>query len=109
MGKKSSESSRPEKLVSVSAESIFKKPLTKRQQAVVDRLTASQAAGDDSDIDFSDIPELTDEQLKSARRPAKTLVAVRLDSDVLQWLRQYGEGYSTRINTILRAVMSKSQ
>ena len=109
MARNSSESSRPGKLVSVSAESIFNKPLTRRQQAVVNRLAKSQAAGDDSDIDYSDIPELTDEQLKEFRRPAKTLVAVRLDSDVLQWLRQYGEGYSTRINNILRAVMTKSQ
>jgi uncharacterized protein (DUF4415 family) len=44
---------------------------------------------------------------KYYRRPAKKLVAVRLDPDVLEWLQHYGEGYSTRINSILRAVMSQ--
>jgi uncharacterized protein (DUF4415 family) len=30
----------------------------------------------------------------------------RLDRDIYDWLRRYGAGYSTRINNILRAVMS---
>jgi uncharacterized protein (DUF4415 family) len=91
----------------VSAESIFSKPLSKRQRAVLARLAERQAAGDDSQIDFSDIPELTEEQLRKARRAPKVLVAARIDRDVYDWLQEYGEGYSTRINTILRAVMSR--
>lgn len=71
------------------------KPLSKRQKA-----------GDDSQIDFSDIPELTSEQLRMARRAPKVLVAARIDWDVYEWLREHGEGYSTRINAILRAVMA---
>lgn len=59
----------------------------------------------DFEIDYSDIPPLTDEQLASARRPAKKLVAIRLDAEILAWLQKPGEGYSTRINNILRAVM----
>jgi uncharacterized protein (DUF4415 family) len=109
MAKKSSESSRRARLVSVSAEHIFSKPLTKRQSAIVKRLAKRQQAGDDSGIDYSDIPPLTDEQLASFRRPAKKLIAVRLDPDILSWLQEYGEGYSTRINNILRAVMSRSR
>lgn len=93
---------------SVSAESIFNKPLNKRQLAVLERLAKRQQAGDDSHIDYSDIPRLSDEELAEFRRPAKKLVAVRLDADVLAWLRQYGEGYSTRINNILRAVMQRT-
>ncbi len=107
MAKKSSELSRRGKQVSLSAESIFSKPLSKRQKAVLARLAQRQAAGDDSQIDFSDIPELTDEQLRKARRAPKVLVAARIDRDVYEWLQEYGEGYSTRINAILRAVMSK--
>jgi len=106
MTKKSSGSSRRGKLISVSAETIFSKPLTKRQRAVLSRLAKSQQAGDDSDIDYSDIPPLTEEQLASAHRPPKRLVAVRLDAEVFDWLQQYGEGYSTRINSILRTVMT---
>jgi len=91
----------------VSAESIFNKPLTKRQKAILGRIAKRQLAGDDSDIDYSDIPALTDEQLAEFRpHRAKKLVAVRLDPDVLDWLQQYGEGYSTRINSILRTVMT---
>jgi uncharacterized protein (DUF4415 family) len=58
-------------------------------------------------LDYSDIPPLTDEQLAQFRRTPKVLVAARLDRDIYDWLRKYGEGYSTRINHILRAVMSR--
>ena len=63
----------------------------------------------DSEIDYSDIPPLSDEQLAQFRRAPKVLVAARLDRDVYDWLKEYGEGYSTRINNILRAVMSRTR
>jgi uncharacterized protein (DUF4415 family) len=87
------------------AEDIFNKPLTAKQKRMLDRLKSKP----DSEIDFSDIPALTDEQLAQFRRSPKVLVAARLDREVYDWLKQYGEGYSTRINNILRAVMSKSR
>jgi uncharacterized protein (DUF4415 family) len=93
----------------VSAESIFSKPLDKRQKAVLARIAKRQAAGQDSDIDYSDIPPLTDEQLSQFRRAPKVLVAARLDRDICDWLKQHGEGYSTRMNNILRAVMSRAR
>ena len=102
MAKRSSVSSRPAKPISMKAESILGKPLAKRQQQTLDRLGARP----ESEIDYSDIPPLSEEQLASAFRPkSKLLVAVRLDRDVLAWLKQYGSGYSTRINAILRAAM----
>jgi uncharacterized protein (DUF4415 family) len=55
----------------------------------------------------SDIPPLTDQQLAQFRRAPKVLIAARLDRDIYDWLRRYGAGYSTRINNILRAVMSR--
>lgn len=93
----------------MSAESIFSKPLNKRQRAVLARIAKRQAAGDDSDINYSDIPPLTDKQLAQFRRAPKVLVAARLDRDIYDWLKQYGEGYSTRINNILRAVMARAR
>jgi uncharacterized protein (DUF4415 family) len=36
-------------------------------------------------------------------------VAVRLDADVFEWIRQFGAGYSTRINSVLRVVMSQQR
>ena len=107
--KKPSASSRPAKLISVSAESTFSKPLSKKQKAVLSRIAKRQAAGDDSGIDYSDIPPLTDAQLAQFRRTPKVLVAARIDRDVYDWLMQYGHGYSTRINSILRTVMERAR
>ncbi|MFK7956790.1 MAG: BrnA antitoxin family protein [Lysobacterales bacterium] len=35
--------------------------------------------------------------------PGKTSVTMRLDTDVLEWMKAQGKGYQSRINTILRA------
>jgi uncharacterized protein (DUF4415 family) len=94
---------------SVSADSIFSKPLSKKQKAVLSRIAKRQAAGDDSDIDYSDVPALTDEQLAQFRRTPKVLVAARIDREIYDWLMRYGEGYSTRINSILRTVMERAR
>ncbi len=62
----------------------------------------------DSDIDYSDIPPLGDEFFKKATvawPPAKQQLTIRLDADVLNWLKANGRGYQTRINRILRAAM----
>jgi uncharacterized protein (DUF4415 family) len=67
----------------------------------------------DSEIDLSDIPELTDEQLKNAvrgrfYRPIKRQVTARLDADVVDWLKRQGKGYQSRMNAILRREMLAS-
>ena len=93
----------------MSAESTWSKPLSERQKAALDVIAARQKRADDSGIDYSDIPALTDKQLAHFRRPPKKLVAVRLDADVFEWLQQYGPGYSTRINNVLRVVMSQGR
>lgn len=60
----------------------------------------------DEDIDYSDIPELSDEFFeKAVMLPAKQLVTMRLDADVVAWLKRNGRGYQTRANKILRSVM----
>ena len=38
-------------------------------------------------------------------RPIKKLTSVRIDADVLDWLRSKGEGHLTRVNEILRERM----
>lgn len=109
MAKKLSASSRPARQINASAESIWNKPLTERQKAALTGVTKRQKQGGVADIDYTDIPELSDKQLKQFRRPPKKLVAVRLDADVFEWLQQFGAGYSTRINNVLRAVMSQGR
>jgi uncharacterized protein (DUF4415 family) len=63
----------------------------------------------DSDIDYSDLPPLDDEFFKRAKAvawpPVKRQLTIRLDADVLDWLKANGRGYQTRINRILRAAM----
>jgi uncharacterized protein (DUF4415 family) len=63
----------------------------------------------DSEIDCSDIPEIrelpSDAVIGRFYRPKKTRVTIRLDSDVLAWLKVLGEGYQTRINKYLRQMM----
>jgi uncharacterized protein (DUF4415 family) len=64
----------------------------------------------DANIDYSDIPPLrrTFLNLKKATTawpPAKKQLTIRLDADVLDWLKRHGKGYQTRINRILRVVM----
>ena len=84
-------------------------PPPERQKAAVEGVARRQKRADVSQIDYSDIPALTNKQLAQFRRPPKKLVAVRLDADVFEWLRQYGAGYSTRINHVLRVVMSQGR
>ena len=93
----------------MSAESIFGNPPSKKQKAVLSRIAKRQAAGDDSGIDYSDIPPSTNEQLARFRRMPKVLVAARIDREVYDWLMRFGGGYSTRINSILRTVMERAQ
>jgi uncharacterized protein (DUF4415 family) len=62
----------------------------------------------DADIDYSDIPPLDKTFLKKATTawpPVKKQLTIRLDGDVLDWLKAHGKGYQTRINRILRVVM----
>jgi uncharacterized protein (DUF4415 family) len=36
---------------------------------------------------------------------AKTLLSLRVDSDVVEWFRAQGRGYQSRMNALLRAYM----
>jgi len=64
----------------------------------------------DKQIDTSDIPEVKDWSKAVAGkfyRPIKEPVTIRLDSDIVAWLKAEGPGYQTRINALLRRVMPK--
>ncbi len=83
----------------------MKKPTTKkRSRTNWEKIDALK----DSEIDFSDIPELGKAFFKRAtlRLPEpKTAVTIRLDRQVLNWFKTKGPGYQTRINALLRAYM----
>jgi len=66
----------------------------------------------DKNLNYSDIPPIdeTKHWYKAAEHPAvyrpiKKPTTIRLDADVLEWLKSKGKGYQTRINKILREAM----
>ena len=74
--------------------------------------SASKARATGLDLlekEYKDTPRLTGEQLARLVRPRKArrkvAVSVRLDPQVLDWLRAQGKGHLTRINDILSNLM----
>ncbi len=64
----------------------------------------------DSKINTSDISELTEKFWQNAvrnpfYRPLKQQLTLRLDADIIAWLRRQGRGYQTRANALLRRAM----
>jgi len=109
MAKKSSASSQPAGLKSMRSEDIRNRQWNEKERRALRQAARRQATGDDSHINFEDIPRLTDEQLASMVRlrdvRRKVAVSVRLDPRVLDWLKSKGEGHLTRINDILTNLM----
>ena len=87
----------------------MKSKLTAEQRSQLEAL----AIKPDEEIDFSDIPELkelpTQVDIGKFYRPMKETVTIRLDADVLAWMKSLGEGYHAQINAYLRAIMRRSQ
>lgn len=62
----------------------------------------------DEKIDLTDAPEVRDWRgavVGKFYRPIKRPVTIRVDADVLAWLKREGRGYQTRINKLLRKAM----
>ena len=113
MAKKSPASSRPAGLKKMTSDDIKNRNWSEQERQTLRRHAAKQAAGDDSEINFEDIPRLTDEQLAQMVRlrdiRPKVPVSVRLEPRVLAWLKSKGEGHLTRINDILKNIMEAEQ
>jgi uncharacterized protein (DUF4415 family) len=94
----------------MTSEDIRNRQWTESEIEAVRRGSEAQAAEIDlPEEEYEDIPRLTEEQLarmvrlRDVRR--KVPVSVRLDAEVLEWLRGKGEGHLTRINDILTNLM----
>ena len=64
------------------------------------------AAIKDSEIDYSDIPELNTKFWKSAKlvRPEnKKSISLRVDSEVLSFFKKKGRGYQSLMNAVLKS------
>jgi uncharacterized protein (DUF4415 family) len=111
MARKSSGSSQRGALKSMSADDIRNRRWTDAERTALSRAARAQHSNRDSNINFSDIPRLSEDQLSHLvrlRQPSrKVAVSVRLDPDVLEWLRGKGEGHLTRINDILANLMEQ--
>lgn len=84
------------------------KKLTREQR----REIAAIARKKDADIDLSDMPEVIDwsgAEVGKFYRPPKRPVTMRLDADVIEWLKSYGPGYQTKANLLLRHAMKSTQ
>lgn len=87
--------------------------LTDEERAELEALKARP----DSEIDFSDIPPLTEKFWKNAvrnpyYRPRKEQLTLRLDADVVAWFKRQvegGRGYQTRINRALREYVEQQE
>jgi uncharacterized protein (DUF4415 family) len=94
----------------MTSEDIRNRQWTKSEIEAVRKAKEAQAAGHDlPKEEYKDIPRLTKAQLASMVRlrdvKRKVPVSVRLDPQVLDWLRSKGEGHLTRINDILSNLM----
>ena len=81
-------------------------PLSEERKAELKALSEMP----DGEIDYGDIPPLDDAFWARAVpnpffKPIKKHASVRIDADVLAWLKSQGKGYQTRINAILRQAM----
>ena len=83
--------------------------LSAEKRSELQKLAAKPAR----EIDLSDIPEVreipSDAVIGRFYRPRKTTVTIRLDVDVVAWLKATGEGYQTRINAYLRHLMQQNR
>jgi uncharacterized protein (DUF4415 family) len=80
------------------------KRLTREQR----RDIAALGAIKDADIDLKEMPEIPDwsgAEIGRFYRPGKLPITMRLDEDVLDWLKGYGPGYQTKANILLRHAM----
>ncbi|MFY9820915.1 MAG: BrnA antitoxin family protein [Thermoanaerobaculia bacterium] len=64
----------------------------------------------DAEIDLSDLPEIPPEKfaraiVRKGLQPVarKAQITLRVDADVLEWFREKGTGYQSRMNAVLRA------
>jgi uncharacterized protein (DUF4415 family) len=89
----------------------------------ITRVSAEEARLLKSETDFARLDAMTDDDIAKAVAadpdaapldldwtqarlvvpPGKEVVTLRLDRDLLDWFREQGRGYQTRINAVLRA------
>lgn len=62
-----------------------------------------------TDADWKDIPADWYREAEAVMPVQKRMVSIRLDPDLLDWFKDNGPGYQTRINAVLRAYMNQTR
>jgi uncharacterized protein (DUF4415 family) len=113
MAKRSSVSSRPGGLKGMKSADIKNRQWSEKERQALRRASQRQREGDEASLNFEDIPRLSQAQLASMVRlrdiKRKVPVSVRLDPQVVEWLKSKGDGHLTRINDILTNLMEAEQ
>lgn len=83
--------------------------MSKLPEAIRKELAALSAVPE-NELNLSDIPATRAEDWQGATRgkfyrPIKQQLTVRIDADVVEWLKSQGRGYQSRLNEILRTAM----
>lgn len=69
----------------------------------------------DEDIDFSEIPPITDDTFRykvvgcNMFTEPRDEVTLQIDRDILQWFQSRGSGYQRLINFLLRSYMQETE
>jgi uncharacterized protein (DUF4415 family) len=62
-----------------------------------------------SDPDWKDVPKDWYKNAEAVTPASKKLLSLRLDADVVDWFKQRGPGYQTRMNAVLRTFMRQKE
>ncbi len=87
--------------------------ITARQK--VDGVEQSQPAllAKEKAIEYSDMPDLSEEWYLKVKRaahvPGKKQVSLRIDEDILEFFKQQGSRYQTKMHAVLRAYVDSSK
>ena len=86
---------------------LRERPMKKLTRNQAKKIRALKRMKDD-EIDSTDIPltrDWSNAVVGKFYRPIKKSLTIRIDADVLAWLKAQGKGYQTRINALLREAM----
>ena len=95
----------------ITLDELRRTPLTEEEKQIIRNAAAKTKLG--KTIEDPDCPKQTKEELAKFRpwyelhedlyKSKKTDVHIRIDTDVLEWFKEQGKGYQTKINAVLRA------
>jgi len=63
----------------------------------------------DEDIDYSEIPDITELSQFQAVNPKQKRITINIDENVIKYFKSKGKGYQTKINEVLKMFVLKTQ